>query len=302
MFSGQAKKLSRMVAQRDEWLLLRETRIRSLEEDIRHGEEVARERIKILEAGVKKAEDTGRERIKELEALIREREERINWLERQVRRLETPRLPPSTDNFEARLKEVVSSLPGWCSESKATWMAHHILRNDYKVAAEIGVYGGRSIFPVALAIAANQGRAVFAIDAWENSVATSTLENRPDYSWWDTVDLISIKNRFLREIISQNMISLIKIIELPSSEACRAVSKRLGRSIDFLHIDGAHSEAQAVTDSTEWSELVAPGGTIVLDDIDWPGVRRADDFLASRFDRIQEAQGEGVTFAAYRVS
>ena len=218
-----------------------------------------------------------------------------------MRRLETPRLPPSTDNFEARLKEVVSSLPGWCPESKATWMAHHILRNDYKVAAEIGVYAGRSIFPMALAIAANQGRAVFAVDAWENSVATSTLESRPDYTWWDTVDMISIKNRFLREIISQNMVSLIKIVELPSPEACRAVSNRIGRGIDFLHIDGAHSEAQAVTDATEWSELVAPGGTIVLDDIDWPGVRKADELLASRFDRIQEVQGEGITFAAYRV-
>ena len=68
-----------------------------------------------------------------------------------------------------------------------------------------------------------------------------------------------------------------------------------------MHIDGAHSEAQALADVTNWSKLVASGGTIVLDDIDWSEVRRADEFLASRFERIEEIRGYGTTFSAYRV-
>jgi len=95
-----------------------------------------------------------------------------------------------------------------------------------------------------------------------------------------------IKSQFLRETISQNLVSLMKIIELPSAEACRTVSRIIGKSIDFLHIDGVHSEAQALADVTNWSELVVSGGMIVLDDIDWPGVRRADEFLAGRFERV----------------
>lgn len=93
----------------------------------------------------------------------------------------------------------------------------------------------------------------------------------------------------------------MKIIELPSAEACRTVSRIIGKSIDFLHIDGVHSEAQALADVTNWSELVVSGGMIVLDDIDWPGVRRADEFLAGRFERIEEIRGYGNAFSAYRI-
>ena len=101
--------------------------------------------------------------------------------------------------------------------------------------------------------------------------------------------------------ISQNLVSLIRIIELPSAEACQIVSRLIGKIVDFLHIDGAHSEAQALADVTNWSELVTSGGMIVLDDIDWSGVRRADEFLASRYERVEEIRGSGVAFSAYRV-
>jgi predicted O-methyltransferase YrrM len=180
-------------------------------------------------------------------------------------------------------------------------MADHIVQNGYKTATELGVYAGRSVFPIALAIAANQGNAVYAVDAWDNSVAISAPTSERDDIWWEAVDLVNIKSEFLRETISQNLVSLIKIIELPSAEACRTVSSLIGRSIDFLHIDGAHSEAQVLVDVTNWSKLVALGGTIVLDDINWSGLRRADEFLASRFERIEEIRGSGTAFTAYRV-
>ena len=131
-------------------------------------------------------------------------------------------------------------------------------------------------------------------------MTTSTPTNKRDDIWWNEVDLVAIKSTFLRETISQNLVSLIKIIELPSEEACRTVSRVIGSTIEFLHIDGAHSEAQALADVTNWSRLVAPGGTIVLDDIDWSGVRSANEFLASRYHRIEEIRTDGTAFAAYQ--
>ena len=191
-------------------------------------------------------------------------------------------------------------LPGWCPEEKALWMADHIVRQGYKTATELGVYAERSAFPIALAIAANQGHAVYAVDAWNNTVATSAPISQRDDIWWEAVDLVAAKSQFLRETVSQNLVSLIKIIELPSAEACRTVSRLIGRSIDFLHIDGAHSESQALADVKNWTELVAPEGMIVLDDIDWPGVRKADEFLASRYEKIEEFRGSGIAFPAYQ--
>jgi hypothetical protein len=298
MMWGRTKKLSRMVAERDGWLIRREARIGSLEATISDLERMLRER----EMATRDREREAETEITRRKATIREREERIAWLEGQVRRLETPRLPPRTDDLRTLLKEVVARLPGWCPEQKARWMVDWILANGYKVAAELGVFAGRSVFPIALAIAANQGRAVYAVDAWENAVATSAPTDEQDYGWWDNVDLVAVKSAFLREMVAQNMVGLIKVLELSSAQACTALSQQVGRTIDFLHIDGAHAEAQAIFDATHWSQLVAPGGTIVLDDIDWPGVRCADAFLTSRFERIKEVRGDNFAFAAFHVA
>jgi predicted O-methyltransferase YrrM len=270
--SGPARKLSRMVSERDEWLLQREARIFSLEN------EIARR-----------------------EATIRDREERIALLEDQVRRLETPRLPPRTHDLRLRLKDVLARLPGWCPEAKARWMVERILGYDYKIATEIGVFAGRSVFPIALAIAANNGLAVYAVDAWENAIASASSSEYHDHVWWDDVDLVSIKSSFLKEIISQNLVGLVKLLELPSGLAYAAASQKTGRTIDFLHIDGAHSEEQAVSDAANWSQLVTRGGTIVLDDIDWPGVVKAYQFLGEKFDKVHELRGEKFAFAAFNV-
>ena len=297
LLSKRTKKLARDIAQRDEWLLQREARIVSLEATISELETMLREREQL----VRQREKLSEKEIACREDTIREREARIAWLEGQVRRLETPRLPPCTNDLRDRLKDVVTRLPGWCAEEKALWMADHIVEREYKTATELGVYAGRSIFPIALAIAANQGHAVYAVDAWDNAVATSAPISERDDIWWEGVDLVNIKSQFLRETISQNLVSLIKIIELPSAEACQTVSRLIGKGIDFLHIDGAHSETQALADVENWSELVVSGGMIVLDDIDWSGVRKANEFLARRFERIGEIRGYGAACAAYRV-
>ena len=287
-----------MVAERDGWLIRREARIGSLEATISDLEGVLRGR----ETAIREREREAEAEIARREATIREREERIARLEGQVRRLETPRLPPRTDDLRTRVKEIVARLPGWCPEQKAGWMIDQILQNGCKLAVELGVYAGRSVFPIALAIAANHGGAVYAVDAWENAVATSAPTDEQDHAWWENVDLVAIKSLFLREMVAQNLVSLIKILELPSAEACAAVSRQVGQNIDFLHIDGAHAEEQAIFDVTHWSQLVAPGGTIVLDDIDWPAVSGADAFLTSRFERIKEFRGDKFAFAAFRVS
>ncbi len=295
---GQNRKLAQMVAEREGWLVRREARIGSLEATISELEGLLRER----ETTMRERERAAATEIARRETTVQEREERIARLEGQIRRLETPRLPPRIDNIPARLKEMDARLPGWCPEGKARWMADRIMENGYKIAAELGVYAGRSVFPIALAVAANHGRAVYAVDAWENAVAASAPTDDEDHEWWDSVDLVAIKSTFLREMVSQNLVSLIKILELPSAEACAAVSQQVGRGIDFLHIDGAHAEAQAIFDVTHWSQLVAPEGTIVLDDIDWPGVRAAHAFLSSRFETIEECRSDGFAFAAFRVA
>jgi hypothetical protein len=204
-----------MVVERDEWLLRREARISSLEKTISELEQTVRQR----EATIRDRERASNKEILHREATIREKEERITWLENQVRRLETPRAIPRTYDLTTRLRDVMSRLPGWCPEQKAVWMTGQILEREYKVAAEVGVYAGRSLFPIALAVAANGGRAVYAVDGWDNLVATSEPTNLQNDVWWDNADLAETKRQFLNEIILQNLSDTIKILEMSSQEA-----------------------------------------------------------------------------------
>ena len=109
LLSVRTKKLSREIAQRDEWLLQREARIASLESTISELEKMLRER----EASVRQREKLSETEIARREDTLRERETRIAWLEGQVRRLETPRLLHCTDDLRIRLKDVITRLPGW---------------------------------------------------------------------------------------------------------------------------------------------------------------------------------------------
>ena len=143
LLSVRTKKLSREIAQRDEWLLQREARIASLEATISELEKMLQER----EAAVRQREKLSETEIARREDTLREREARIAWLEGQVRRLETPRLPPCTDDLRVRLKDLVTRLRGWCPEEKALWMVDHIVQNGYKTATELGVYAGRFSIP-----------------------------------------------------------------------------------------------------------------------------------------------------------
>jgi predicted O-methyltransferase YrrM len=319
---GRTKKLPDLVAERDALLLRREARIKSLEETIADMQTVVRDRERLLrelEARLSECGHLAERRIGETsirleseiarreheitrrEETIREREAKISRLEARLERLENPRLPHSPDDLIARLGDVVSRLPGWCTPQKALWIADHISKNEYKVAAEIGVFAGRSVFPIALAIAANQGHAVYAVDPWENAVAIAEPTSTKNDAWWSVADLAAAKSQFLREIVLQTLGNIIKVLELPSKEACEALSQRIGRTIDFLHVDGAHSEAQSLSDVSNWCKLVGPGGMIVLDDASWPGVRKADEFLASRFEKIEQMTSDGLDFTAYRV-
>jgi hypothetical protein len=60
--------------------------------------------------------------------------------------------------------------------------------------------------------------------------------------------------------------------------------------IALLHIDGNHSYANARADVTSWSNLVIPGGWIIIDDYIWPygdGPQRVgDEFLEENHDKI----------------
>lgn len=202
----------------------------------------------------------------------------------------------------AVLDSLLSSLPGWCTPRKALWLADLVSHNQARRICEIGVYGGRSLLPMALRLRGLSGAAAYAVEPWRNDVAVRTPMNEVNDLWWRSVDLRAAKSKFFSAILAHDLIGIVKIVELASNEARLAFLEDRQMRFDLLHIDGSHAEAQALADVRGWLPLVASGGIIVLDDINWDTVANARNFLRHSCTVLEEIdEGEAGSYGAYRV-
>lgn len=153
------------------------------------------------------------------------------------------------------------ALLGWCSLEKALELAATVVALRPKVSLEVGVFGGKSLLPVAMACDAVNCGIVIGIDPW--SVAASeagyTGENAV---WWSTLDHEAILRGLVANIDRLGLGNRVVIQRTTSDEAqCPEV-------LDLLHIDGQHT-VQAVKDVLKFAAVVRIGGVVCLDDLEW---------------------------------
>lgn len=183
-------------------------------------------------------------------------------------------------------------LDGWCSQEKADLIVNLIQEEKPEIAVEIGIYGGRSLVPVAATMKKNDYGVIYGIDAWSNIIATEYQIGDVNDEWWQKVDLNKIKKRFFEFIIKYDLYKQIKILEAPSR-----IVHTLFQSIDYLHIDGSHSLLHASEDVILYATKVRNGGIIVMDDVNWNTVTPAVTILESickRLHSLKDKEGKDI--------
>ncbi len=266
---------------------------------------------------------TQRLRISRLQAMVREREQRVLERERTIVAREQTviererqidaltaivdgTVPPPCGGPEIlrRLPEILRGVDGWCSEAKAAWLVSLILRESCRQIAEIGVFGGRSLLPMALAARSLGMASVLAVEPWDNEVAIRAPTGAQNDAWWARVDMPAVKSRFLRQLVNLGLADVVRLVEGCSAEALRLLgtAKEVGHGrFDLVHIDGSHAPGQALQDVLSWSRLVRPGGIVVLDDIAWDSVGAAVAWLRGHFLTVEEVrEADGASYGAYR--
>ncbi|MBN1915085.1 MAG: class I SAM-dependent methyltransferase [Parachlamydiales bacterium] len=218
---------------------------------------------------------------------------------RQSPSLKTPalvglRTNPSLKTAEEVKKVVCQGLPtleGWCSCEKATKMMDliiHEYKNKEPVCVEIGVFGGASILPTAMALKFNGKGIVHAIDPWETlDCLQNYVQGDVNYEWWKQVDLRAIYQSYRNMLKKYDIESYCHTIKSTS----RAVANSFDR-IDILHIDGNHSELASLEDVVTFLPKVQSGGYIWMDDCGWPTTRKAVEYL-SRFSQKIDSVDNG---------
>jgi cephalosporin hydroxylase len=196
---------------------------------------------------------------------------------------------PTHELVKSYKKEILESkktVEGWCSDEKALAMFHLVLFTAPETCVEIGVFGGSSILPTAMALRAHQKGVVYAIDPWANEECIKE-QTGANQVWWDTVDMKYVYNSYLKMIKKHSLDPYVKTIVGTSEEAHTHIE-----TIDILHIDGNHGEECVLQDVMLYYPKVKKGGYIWCDDIKW-GIKNTDrpglkgyQYLFDRCDRI----------------
>jgi predicted O-methyltransferase YrrM len=194
-----------------------------------------------------------------------------------------------------QIAEVQPKLPGWCTPEKAAILAALVLAQRPSITLEIGIYGGSSFIPLALAHKAiGKGTAV-GIEPWDRAAAIAAQTTKEDQDWWDNQNLELVYQNFMATLKTLGLENVTRILRKKSNEV------NIPPAVGIAHIDGAHNE-QAVTDVVRVAQHIEIGGYVVLDDLAWHGggVTRASQRLMQMGYRQLYLLGTGAVYQRIR--
>lgn len=190
-----------------------------------------------------------------------------------------------------RIAEILPTIHlGWCSLQKACDLAATVVTLRPAVTVEIGVFGGRSLIPMALACKLTGVGRIIAIDPW-SAEASQEGYDATNAEWWGKLDHESVYQDFLARLQQYELRGIVEIQRMKSADA------PVPTCIDLLHVDGQHTD-QAVRDVHKFAPAVRVGGMCYLDDIDWAGggvLRAVDTIKSLGFTELYRHSGEAGT-------
>lgn len=177
--------------------------------------------------------------------------------------------------------DFMDQLEGWCSKSKASILMDLVFMLKPQIAVEIGVFGGKSLVPMAFALKVADGGTIYGIDPWDSHESIDGMDG-VNYDWWGSIDHEKILKGLQMKIAEFEINDHVLLIKSTSEQA------PLIYNIDLLHIDGNHSEKSSFIDVTKWVPLVRRGGVIILDDITWGTMGKAVKWLDENCIKLAE--------------
>lgn len=178
-------------------------------------------------------------------------------------------------NIYSQLEELMPQLHGWCTLEKAIVLYNMVRATRPTVVCEIGVWGGRSFFPMAMALRDNHHGTIIGIDPWHTEASAEGQTTEEDHKWWQEVAS--------HELVYQHFLHYVEKLGLKSiCEIHRDKSEKIDppAGLGLLHVDGNHGP-QAFDETVRLAPKVLQHGFVVLDDLTWSGghVQRAADWL-----------------------
>ena len=183
----------------------------------------------------------------------------------------------SQKDVEKIIERELQGLPGWCTNEKGKRMSE--LARGAELCVELGVFGGRSLLAITLALADQGCGRADGIDPFEAAASLEGSNDSANDEWWSSLDYAAIE-RAARDALQRLDLSpkYAQIIRMRSREV---VALYEDGSIDLLHQDSNHSEEVSCEEVFLWTPKIRPGGYWIFDDTNWPSTQRAQRELAA---------------------
>lgn len=190
----------------------------------------------------------------------------------------------SQADVDAVIDRELPALPGWCTPEKGRRMAA-LARGGLQV-VELGVFGGRGLIAMALALRDQGFGSADGIDPYTAAAALEGTNDQANDEWWGKIDYAEIARTAQGAIDRLGLSTVARIVRVTSREAVRAYDDE---SVACCYQDSNHSMEVTCEEVALWAPKIRRGGYWIFDDTNWPTTQRAQrDLVALGFAQLED--------------
>lgn len=200
---------------------------------------------------------------------------------------------PLPQAIELYVRSTLPTIDGWRNAETCTALARCVLEEKPEFAIEIGVYEGRGLIAIALAMRENGAGKVIGIDPWSQEASVTGWSDQ-NKDWWGKLDHHKVMQNCETHISEIGVKDQVELIRLGSIEALQGIRDR-NLSVGLLSIDGNRSAAQSSFDVSNYVPLVKNGGYVFFEDAHWSTTQSAVRLLM-KVCKLKEIVGNCAVF------
>jgi predicted O-methyltransferase YrrM len=194
-------------------------------------------------------------------------------------------------HIEEAIYNYIPHMEGWSTPERCTEMAQRIFETEARVCVDIGVFAGRSTISMGFAAREISGSRVYGIDPWKIDSAVEGDNVEENAKWWkERANLEQMHWQTMHMIWSHRLDPWVTIIRNGSQYV-----HQLFPTIDFINIDGCHTEVASCRDVELYLPKLRSGGFLLFDDSDWPSTQKALEMIGEKCELVNDT-GQARTY------
>lgn len=181
----------------------------------------------------------------------------------------------SQADVDAFIDRDLESLPGWCTPEKGKRMA--ALCRGASLCVELGVFGGRGLTAMALALRDQGFGRADGVDPYTPAASLEGTNDVQNDCWWASLDYEAVAQ--VAQTAADGLAPYARLVRMLSRDAVRAY---VDGTVDVIHQDSNHAEEITCEEVSLWIPKMRTDSYWIFDDTNWPSTQRAQAMLVER--------------------